>query len=366
MARKATKTKVSDGSPVSQIQQYLEQHKGDHYNFEKERKYTVSSGSLLLDIEMGGGIKPGIIRASGVSEGGKTSCSLAFARNFQKMDNSMVIYIKSEGRLSEDMIERSGVDTDESKWFVFKCNVYEAVIDFMRQMVKDNPTDTRYMFIIDSMDALVPRGDLEKSADEAIKVAGGSLLSSDFLKKMALGLATRGHICYMVSQVRSKVSINPYEKTDPKLTNASGGNALLHYSDWILEFQPRYVKDLITTQPNGKGDALGHYCKIIFKKTANEKTGREVRYPIRYGRTGGKSIWVEYEVVDMMLAWDMAVAKGAWVTVSDEIIEEVKNEIDLEFKKQHQGQDNFRKYFEENKEIGKYMFSKFRDVLKKT
>ena len=41
--------------------------------------------------------------------------------------------------------------------------------------------------------------------------------------------------------------LNPYEKTDPKLTNASGGNAMLHYSDWILEFQPRYVKDIIST-----------------------------------------------------------------------------------------------------------------------
>ena len=67
----------------------------------------------------------------------------------------------------------------------------------------------------------------------------------------------------------------------------------------------------------------------------------------------------------MMLAWDMAVAKGAWVTVSDEIIEEVKGKTDLEFKKQHQGMDNLRKYFEENKEIGKYMFNKFREALKK-
>tara|TARA_R100000808_G_scaffold24932_1_gene59563 strand:+ start:40635 stop:41729 length:1095 start_codon:yes stop_codon:yes gene_type:complete len=360
------KTETVSTSPLEQIQAYLKEHKGDHYNFEEEREYTISSGSLLMDIEMGGGIKPGIIRASGVAEGGKTSCSLSFARNFQKMDNSMVVYIKSEGRLSTDMVERSGVDTDENKWFVFKCNVYETVIDFIRQMVKDNPSDTRYMFIIDSMDALVPRGDLEKGSDEAVKVAGGSLLTSDFLKRMALGLATRGHICYMISQVRSKVSINPYEKTDPRLTNASGGNAILHYSDWILEFQPRYVKDLITTQPNGKGDHLGHYCKVVFRKSANEKTGIEVRYPIRYGRVGGKSIWVEYEVVDMMLAWDMAKKAGAWVTVSEELIEEVKQETGLEFKQQHQGIDNLRKYFEENKEIGKYLFNKFRDTLKKS
>ena len=366
MARKAkVKTEVESSSPRGQIQQYLEDHKGDHYNFEEERMYTISSGSLLLDIEMGGGIKPGVIRASGVAEGGKTSCALSFARNFQKMDNAMVIYIKSEGRLSAEMVERSGVSTEEDKWFVYKCNVYESVIDFMRQLVKDNPTDTRYMFIIDSMDALVPRGDLEKGADEALKVAGGSLLSSDFLRRMALGLASRGHICYMISQVRSKVTINPYEKTDPRLTNASGGNAILHYSDWILEFQPRWSKDLITSGPKGKEDRLGHWCKIIFRKSSNEKTGVEVRYPIKYRAQSGKSVWVEKEVADMMIAWDMAVTKGAWVTVSDEIIEEVKENVGLEFKKQHQGVDNFGKYFEEEQEVGKYMFKKFREALKK-
>ena len=363
----AKKTKAESGvTPQQQIQAYLEQNKGDHYNFEEERVYTVSSGSLLMDIEMGGGIKPGVIRASGVTEGGKTSCGLAFARNFQKMDNSLVIYIKAEGRLSTDMVERMGIDTSEEKWFVFKCNVYETVINFMRQMVKDNPSNTRYMFIIDSMDALIPRGDLEKGSDEALKVGGGALLSSDFLRRMALGLATRGHICYMISQVRSTIKINPYEKTAPQVTNASGGNAALHYSDWILEFQPRYVKDQITTQPQGKGDQLGHWCKVVFRKTPNEKTGIAVRYPIRYGRKNGKSIWVEKEVVDMMLAWEMAAAKGAWVTISDEIIEEVKTETGLELKKQHQGVDNLSRYFEEEKEIGKYLFTKFREVLKKS
>ena len=353
-------------SPLDQIESYLKQNKGDHYNYEEDRSYAVSSGSLLLDIEMGGGIGPGIIRASGVTEGGKTSCALSFARNFQKMDNAMVIYIKSEGRLSPDMVERSGVDTSPEKWFVFKSNVYETVINLMRELIKNNSTDTRYMFIIDSMDSLVPKNDLEKPPEEANKVAGGALLSSDFLRKMALGLTTRGHICFMISQIRSKVSITPYEKTDPRVTNASGGNALLHYSDWILEFQDRHLKDIISTQPNGKGEMLGHWCKVIFKKTPNEKTGSLVRYPIRYGRVDGKSIWVEYEVVDMLLAWEMATAKGAWITIADDLIEEVKEKTSLELKKQHQGMDNLRKYFEEEKEIGKYIFFKFRDTLKKS
>ena len=108
----AKKKTTEELSPVQQIQSYLKDNKEDHYNFEEERVYNVSSGSLLLDIEMGGGIKPGVVRASGVTEGGKTSCGLAFARSFQKMENSMVIYVKAEGRLSEDMIERMGVNTE--------------------------------------------------------------------------------------------------------------------------------------------------------------------------------------------------------------------------------------------------------------
>ena len=364
--RKKTKKAVAEDSNVDQIEAYLQANKEYHYNYEEQREYSVSSGSLKLDIEMGGGIKPGVIRATGVTEGGKTSCALSFARNFQKIENSQVIYIKAEGRLSDDMIKRSGIDEDRDKWRIIKSHVFETVIDLIRQLVHHNDKDKRYMFIIDSMDALVPKGDLEKGSDEAVKVAGGSLLTSDFLRRMSLSFASKGHICYIISQVRSTIKINPYEKGDPQITNASGGNAALHYSDWILEFQPRFGKDVISTQPNGKGEVLGHWCKLIFRKSANEKTGLEIKYPIRYGRTDGKSIWAEYEVVEMLQMFDMAKAKGAWVTINDEIIEEVKENLNLEFKKQHQGVDNLRKYFEENKEIGKYLFKKFREVLKKS
>ena len=209
------------------------------------------------------------------------------------------------------------------------------------------------------MDAMVPKKDMDRSFEDSDKVAGGSVLSSNFLKKMALGLSTKGHICFMISQVRSKVSINQYEKTDPKLTNASGGNALLHYSDWILEFQPRYGGDTI---PPKDDKPEGHYCKIVFRKSSNEKTGTVVRYPIKYGRTGGKSIWVEYEVLLMLLQWKMAEAKGAWIIVAEELIKELK-EAGLEMDSKHQGMDNFRKYLERETEICLYLFNKLKNAL---
>ncbi len=357
----AVKKKTTEAlSPVQQIQSYLKDNKEDHYNFEETPEYTVSSGSLLLDIEMSGGIRPSIIRASGVAEGGKTSCALAFARNFQTtVENSMAVYIKSEGRLSSNMIARSGLDTSPSKWFVYKSNIFESVLQLMRDLITNNPTDCKYFFIIDSMDAMVPKKDMDRPFEDSDKVAGGSVLSSNFLKKMALGLSTKGHICFMISQVRSKVSVNQYERTDPKLTNASGGNALLHYSDWILEFQPRWGGDTI---PPKEKKPDGHWCKVVFRKSANERTGAEVRYPIKYGRTGGRSIWIEYEIIGMLLQWDMATTKGAWIIVGDPLIKELKK-AGVEMESKHQGLDNFRKYLEEMHKVRDYLFNKFKKAL---
>ena len=77
---------------------------------------------------------------------------------------------------------------------------------------------------------------------------------------------------------------------------------------------------------------------------------------------GGKSIWVEREVMDMMLMWDMITAKGAWITVSDETLEEFKDN-NIEFEKQHQGQEAFYRYLEEKPEAVEFIFNKFKDIL---
>lgn len=344
----------------------LNRNKDHHYAFDNNIDYVISSGSLTLDIEMSGGIHPGIIRSSGITEGGKTSNALAFARNFQiaHPEKGCIIYIKSEGRLSENMVARSGVSTDPAKWRVIPTNDYEFVTDTMRELIKNNDDGNIYFFIIDSLDALVPRNDLAKSATEANKTAGAALLTSDLLRKMAAAFSSRGHICFLVSQVRSSIKINPYEKGDPKVTNASGGNAALHYSDWILEFQQRWNKDLIYANAKGEGNPVGHWCKIIFKKTPNEKSGREVRYPIKYGRSNGSSVWVEYEIVDQLLAWEFAHAKGAWITITDELIKELADN-NIEMPKQHQGEANLKSFLEEHQDITKYLFDKFISALKK-
>jgi len=373
MARPKKEVQEESEDPITSgklkvLDAILIKNKNHHYAFDNKIDYVVSSGSLTLDIEMEGGIHPGIIRASGITEGGKTSNALAFARNFQILhpEKGCVIYIKSEGRLSESMIARSGVTLDPGKWRVIPTNDYEFVTDSMRELIKNNDEGNLYFFIIDSLDALVPRNDLTKSATEANKTAGAALLTADLLRKMAAAFASRGHICFLISQVRSSIKINQYEKTDPKVTNASGGNAALHYSDWIMEFQQRWKDDQIFDVPKPqKGDhPVGHWCKIVFRKTPNEKSGREIKYPIKYGRSNGSSVWVEYEIVDQLLSWEFAHAKGAWITITDELIKELSDNS-LEIPKQHQGADNLKTFLEENPDITKYLFNKFISVFKK-
>lgn len=333
--------------------------------------YTVSTGSLLLDVTMGGGVHPSIIRMTGVSEGGKSSCSIEIIKNFLKtVPNSKAVIIPSEGRLKDDMKKRSGVQFVYSpdEWvmgsaFVVHTNIFEKAVSIIRDLVTHNPENIKYVFLIDSMDALIPRGDAEKH-DEPNKVSGGALLSSDFLRRMANAISVKGHLVIMISQVRAAIKINQYEKSDPKITNAGGGNALLHYSDWILEFQQRYNDDIIWAGEKGKSDRLGHFCKITFRKSANEKTGVTVGYPIKYGRTAGSSVWIEYEIIDMLLfKWNKAVKKGAWITIDDGLIAEIKKDIKEDMPKQHNGMNQLREYLEANPKITNYLFSRFKNIM---
>jgi len=363
-------------SASDRLLSFLKDNKEDHYNFEDEVYYKVSTGSLNLDIATNGGLCPGLHRFIGMNEGGKTSEALEVTKNFlATVKDSRALLFKAEGRLSKEIKERSGVKfvTDPKEWvdgtcFVFECNIFETVSELRKDLIQSNDENKRYIFILDSVDGLITKGDKEKTLSEATKVAGGAVISSMLMKKISLALSKRGHIAIFISQVRSDIKLDPYAANkEVRQTSATGGNALLHFANWILEFEPRYNKDLILEKPNEKYDSIknkiiGHNVKITIKKSTNESTNSKVQYPIKYGRKEGSSVWKEYEIIDQILSWEFATAKGAWVTFSDEIIDELKKS-NIELKKQHQGIDNLRSYLEENKQITDYFYNKFITTL---
>lgn len=356
------------------LDSYLKNNQEDHYNFEQEIDYKVSTGSLMLDIELGGGVGPGVHRACGATSGGKTSETLLIMKNFlDTIPNSRGFIIKSEGRLDNEMKVRSGItfvysseEWKDGNCFVFETNIYETAIGALRELVKNNPENKRYFFIIDSIDALIPKEDSEKSFAEAFKVAGGALLGSKFLQKMTLALTKYGHMCWMISQVRSNIKINPYQKDVPRLGDFSGGSALLHYSNLILEFEQRHQKDLILKDDkkpaSERGNILGHYAKVKIDKSLNEKHLVKIQYPIKYGRTGGKSIWVEYELINLLLSWDLLNRSGGWYNLSESLLKELC-EIQPDCPEKLQGIDAWCNYFTENKVVMDFLINKFKSIV---
>src|SRR5210317_2095336 len=360
------------------LENFLKANKEDHYNFEEEIDYKVSSGSLQLDLQLGGGFGPGLHRFVGINEGGKTSESLEVMKNFlNDLPNTKAVYFKAEGRLSPEMKERSGVkfvynaeDWKEGTCFVFESNIYETVVDLMRQLVTKNPEKNKYCFLLDSVDGLIAKNDLDKNFDESAKVAGGAVIAATFMKKMAISLAKRGHMAIFVSQVRADIKLDPYTKAPIRQTSATGGNALLHFANFIIEFEPRFRDDLILKDPTNKkvsekNPPIGHFAKITVKKSPNETTNRTLCYPIRYGRKNGTSIWIEKEIVDLLYAWEFVNKKGAWINGSDEFIEMLNEAgFDEDILKNLLQEDAKRfSIIEENNELSKFLIKFFKKAI---
>lgn len=372
------KTKTPEEKKITStevLSTFLKQNSEDHYNFEETVDYKVSSGSLQLDLQLGGGFGPGLHRFVGINEGGKTSEALEVMKNFlNEIENSKGFYIKAEGRLSPEMQKRSGVKfvfTPE-EWvagtcFVFESNIYETVVDAMRQLVSKNEEKTKFCFLLDAVDGLIAKNDMDKSFEESSKVAGGAVIAATFMKKLSIALAKRGHMAIFISQVRADIKLDPYSKAPVRQTSATGGNALLHFANWILEFEPRFKGDLILKSATDKIDLeknrpLGHWAKVTVKKSPNEKTNLSIPYPIRYGRTGGKSIWIEKEIVDLLLAWELVTKSGAWFAPSEDFIQ-LLAEQELSFPEKIHGEAALFKVVEEDEQLCKFLISYFRSLI---
>jgi RecA/RadA recombinase len=305
-----------------------------------------------------------------------TSSALAFMKNFlATVPNSKGFYIKAEGRLSKEMRERSGIkfvfkpeEWEAGTCFVFESNIYETVVAAMRELVTKNEENNRYYFLLDSVDGLITKGDLDKDFEDSNKVAGGAVIAANFMKRLSIALAKRGHMAVFISQVRADIKLDPYSKAPVRQTTATGGNALLHFANFILEFEPRYKGDLILKNPSDKtidpvtNPIIGHFAKVTVKKSPNEKTNLTIAYPIKYGRTNGNSVWIEKEIVDLLLLWEFLTKGGAWYTATEEF-EELLAENSLQAFGKVQGLDAVFNKIEQDPQLTKFLVGYFKKAI---
>jgi RecA/RadA recombinase len=360
-------------SPAEQLNSLLDASPDDHYNNKQEELingYKISTGSLKLDIELGGGLDCGAHRFIGVREGGKTSAALEVARNFQLTlkNRAFIVYFKAEGRLSEDILARSKIDTNPEVFRVVKSNIYEFVIDTMRSLCKNNPNKYKYLFIIDSVDGLISRAESEKTSEEAAKVGSSAAMLSRLFKTMSLFFSEHGHLALFISQERGQITINPYAPKAQSQGNSSGGNAIQHYVNFAINFKTRYKSDWILDgdeeEAGAKSKILGHWCKVELLKTVNDNTHTEVRYPIKRG----VGVWREMEVADLTLQWDFYKKSGKWYNLSDSdnpIIKGLKEKFGSRVIEKFNGLKAYNSFFDdkENSDIVDYLYEQFKSTL---
>ena len=347
--------------PKNQLEGLLNEYEDDHYNFGVTEYFQISTGSMKLDAALDGGLPPGIHRFGGSSEGGKTSASLEVLKNFlETVPNSKGIIVKAEGRLSEKLKKRSGIKfvTNAEDWvvgtcFVFKCNVYDVVAQFIYDLVKINSEGFKYGFVVDSLDGLILKSDQAKTFTdgESVKVCGPNVLTKLLFKKLSLPISELGHLLIVITQIIASIPASRPTANEQLKVSGGGGNASIHFSSFILTFQPRYRDDIIVNDgkvPNfnfGESNIIGHWAKVKLEKTENEKSNQNIRYPIKYTTESEDGrIWTELEIREMLEYYGFITIKGSWFKFSDNFAAKMKESGIEDIPAQIQGAAKFDIY----------------------
>lgn len=359
------------------LKSYLISTKNEHFSLcEPPKRKIISTGSLILDYDIK--IRSGcFVRMCGKgAELGKTSESLVLAENFMKtMPNSKTLYIRAESKLSEETMSRSGLTfylkEDIDKWtngtvYVFDSNIFQNVASGIETVLDAAHKNNEHLCIIlDSLDGLILREDYKKDLfsekNESAKVAGVPLLTKLLFRRIAQKVLNYDCLFIIISQYSSSIPVNPYSGNDkPRQTSSAGGSALEHQGEWVFEYLPRWQKDYIFKNPDEKPDRdknpiIGVWASLAVKKSATDVTGNVYRYPIKKNKVGA-AIWVEKEVVDQLLAFQLITRSGAWFMFSDSIIEEAKNN-NVELIPKIQGLNKLYTYVEEDKEVFNFLYN---------
>lgn len=349
--------------------------KGSIYNSIVPSNKLISSGSLLLDAAIK--VKSGMVLrlVAKQAEAGKTSQSLAYAENYMKvMEKSKTIFVKAEGRLSPEMVRRTGMkfvhSVDEWEYgsvFVLSCNVFETVARVVLDTIKNGYENGEHIcVIIDSMDGLILKADLEKGFDGNPKVAGVPLLTKLLFRQLALPVNHYDALLMVTGQYAAEIKLDPYVPNVPRQASSSGGSSIGHQSDYVLEFQPRYGGDLILEKDKEKPDLvnnkiLGVWAKVAIRKSANDVTGVTVQYPVKKGVVG-QAHWRSKEVADIMLAYQMLTKGGAWFSFDSEILQEAKS-AGVELPEKIQGLNGVYSLIEDNEQIFNFFYQKVKQIV---
>jgi recombination protein RecA len=259
---------------------------------------TVSTGSLSLDLALGGGIPRGrIVEIYGPESSGKTTVCLHVVAEVQR-NGGTAAFVDAEHALDPSYAKRLGVNTDQL--LISQPDSGEQALEVVETLVRSNAVD---IIVVDSVAALVPQAEIEGDMGDA-HMGLQARLMSQALRKLTGVISRSKTTVIFVNQLRMKIGImfgNPETTT--------GGNALKFYASVRMDI--RRISQIKS------GDAvIGNRARVKVVKNKIAPPFREAEFDIMYNRGISK----EGDVLDLATAREIVQKSGAWFEYSGEKI----------------------------------------------
>ena len=185
----------------------------------------IPTGSISLDIALGGGLPKGrIIEIYGGESSGKTTLALHILAEAQK-NNGIGVFIDAEHALDPAYARKIGVDVEEL--LVSQPDYGEQALEVTDMLVRSNVVD---IIIIDSVAALVPKAEIDGEMIDQ-QTALQARLMSKALRKITGNLNKSKTTLVFINQIRDKINTFGF---GPQ-TTTTGGKALKFYSTVRME-----------------------------------------------------------------------------------------------------------------------------------